>query len=151
MKDLCAPSSKSICALQQLIPERTSTMAVFKMQVVLPGSMFVSGNLDGTESVREASDEDLLSGEGADSCLVCLSLSVVVSHKLEWCFPLQCLHQTVKTKIGFPNYFHSFLWVGDSIASKRGMIRRITVCTAYQLRWLRPLLRLTSSCEECHG
>ena len=93
MKDLCAPSSNSICALQRLSPERISAMAVFKRQVVLPDSTLVPG---GTETVREAvisSGEFFWSGGGADSCFVCLwSLSVVVSHKLEWCFPLQCLH-----------------------------------------------------------
>ena len=73
-------------------------MAVFKRQDVLPDSRFVPGNLDGTETVTEAvisSGEFYWLGGGADSCFICLSwsLSVVVSHRLEWYFPLQCLHR----------------------------------------------------------
>ena len=83
--------------------ERISAMAVFKRQVVLPDGRLVLGNLEGTEIVREvvtSSDEVFCSGEGADSCFTCVplflsavDLSVVVSHRLEWCFPLQCLHR----------------------------------------------------------
>ena len=54
MKDLCAPSSNNICALQRLGPERTSAIAVFRRQAVLPGSRSVPGGLDGTETVSEA-------------------------------------------------------------------------------------------------
>ena len=103
MKDLCAPSSNNICALQRLDSERNSAMAVFERQVVLLDGKLVPGNLEGTETVREAvisSGEVFCSGGGADSCFVCLSwflsavdLSVVVAHRLEWCLPLQRLHR----------------------------------------------------------